>query len=29
MWEEILKRRTIDADRNAREVMARSGVSSI
>jgi hypothetical protein len=29
MWEEMLKRRTIDADRDAREVMARSGVSQI
>jgi hypothetical protein len=29
IWEEMLKRRTIDADRWAREVMARSGVSQI
>lgn len=29
MWEEMLKRRTIDADRDAREVMARSSVSRI
>jgi hypothetical protein len=29
MWEEMLKRRTVDADRGAREAMARSGVSSI
>jgi len=28
-WEEMLKRRTVDADRGAREAMARSGVSSI
>jgi hypothetical protein len=29
MWEEMLKRRTADADRWAREVMARSSVSRI
>jgi len=29
MWEEMLKRRTADADRRAREVMARSSVSRI
>ena len=29
MWEEMLKRRTIDADGRAREEMARSGVSQI
>ena len=29
MWEEMLKRRTIDADGLAREEMARSGVSQI
>jgi hypothetical protein len=29
MWEEMLKRRTIDADGRAREEMARSGVSHI
>lgn len=29
MWEEMLKRRTVDADRAAREVMARSSVSRI
>jgi hypothetical protein len=29
MWEEMLKRRTVDADRAAREEMARSGVSRI
>ena len=29
MWEEMLKRRTIDADRRAREEMARSGVSQL
>jgi hypothetical protein len=29
MWEELLKRRTIDADGRAREAMARSGVSQI
>ena len=29
MWEEMLKRRTIDADRAARETMARGGVSRI
>jgi hypothetical protein len=29
MWEEMLKRRTIDADGRAREEMARSGVSRI
>jgi hypothetical protein len=29
MWEEILKRRTIDADGQARQEMARSGVSRI
>jgi hypothetical protein len=29
MWEEMLKRRTIDADGWAREEMARSGVSQI
>jgi hypothetical protein len=29
MWEEMLKRRTIDAVRWAREVMARNGVSRI
>jgi hypothetical protein len=29
MWEEMLKRSTVDADRWAREAMARSGVSRI
>ena len=29
MWEEMLKRRTIDADRRARDAMARSSVSRI
>ena len=29
MWEEMLKRRTIDADGRAREEMTRSGVSQI
>jgi hypothetical protein len=29
MWQEMLKRRTIDADGRAREEMARSGVSQI
>lgn len=29
MWEEILKRRTIDADSAAREAMARSTISRI
>jgi hypothetical protein len=29
MWEEMLKRRTVDADREAREVMARSSISRI
>jgi hypothetical protein len=29
MWEEILKRRTVDADGRAREEMTRSGVSQI
>jgi hypothetical protein len=29
MWEEMLKRRTIDADGRARQHMARSGVSRI
>jgi hypothetical protein len=29
MWEEMLKRRTIDADGRARQQMARSGVSQI
>jgi len=29
MWEEMLKRRTVDADREARQVMARSSVSRI
>jgi len=29
MWEEMLKRRTVDADRRAREAMARSSVSRI
>ena len=29
MWEEILKRRTIDADVQAREAMARSTISRI
>jgi hypothetical protein len=29
MWEEMLKRRTVDADSQARQEMARSGVSRI
>jgi hypothetical protein len=29
MWEEMLKERTVDADRGAREAMARSSVSCI
>jgi hypothetical protein len=29
MWEEMLKRRTVDADGRAREAMARSGISGI
>jgi hypothetical protein len=29
MWEEMLKRRTVDADSAAREAMARNGVSQI
>jgi hypothetical protein len=29
MWEEMLKRRTVDADRGAREAMARSSISRI
>jgi hypothetical protein len=29
MWEEMLKRRTMDADSTAREAMARSSVSRI
>jgi hypothetical protein len=29
MWEEMLKERTVDADRRAREAMARSSVSRI
>jgi hypothetical protein len=29
MWEEMLKRRTMDADKGARQHMARSGVSRI
>jgi hypothetical protein len=29
MWQEMLMRRTVDADRDAREAMARSGVSRI
>jgi hypothetical protein len=29
MWEEMLKRRTVDADREARQEMARSSVSRI
>jgi len=29
MWEEMRKRRTVDADRLARQEMARSGVSQV
>ena len=29
MWEEMLKRRTVDADWRARQQMTRSGVSQI